>query len=291
MNLPDFLVIGAQRSATSWLYFCLKEHPDVFVPYKKEIEFFSRFYQNGIEWYARYFELRKQETAAGEVTPSYLADEASPERIRRHLPGVKLVAVLRNPVERAYSQYLKQVKAGAVSGSFQEASGKNPAFIKRGMYHAQLSRYWELFGREKICIVFYEDIKRDPVIVTRKIYEFLGVDPAFEPSCLRAVVPPESLQSGAVDPVSRLSSFLRKRLKAGPLIDAVKRTPVRKWVDVFLHALSPRPTVQKSRSEVSLGELDPELVAKLQDLFSRDVSDLSQALGRDLNALWSIPRQ
>ncbi len=104
-NLPDFICIGAQRAGTTWLYQCLKEHPAVFVPEKKEVRFFNYQYSEGLDWYRSHFEGHQPGQILGELTPDYHRQAEAIDRIAKDVPGVKLVYVLRDPVARAYSQY------------------------------------------------------------------------------------------------------------------------------------------------------------------------------------------
>src|SRR6056297_2233099 len=109
---PDFIGIGAMKAATSWIYKCLIEHPEVCGSSKKELHFFDRpqNYKKGIDYYISFFKHCPQDKAKGEYTPNYLYSPATPELISRHFPNVKIIVCLRNPAERAWSHYLFSVK-------------------------------------------------------------------------------------------------------------------------------------------------------------------------------------
>ncbi len=188
---PDFIGLGAQRAGTSWIYACLYEHPDICIPVK-EIHFFSRErnWPKGYEWYEAIFEECPQDAKTGEFSTSYLSDPATPERIHRRYPDVKLVACLRDPIDRAYSNYLNDIMAGIVEPdiSFGEALKGDLGYVERGRYATHLKRYLELFSMDQILTLIYEDSLKDPLSFIRTIYEFIGVDSSFVPSMVNARV-------------------------------------------------------------------------------------------------------
>lgn len=181
--LPNFLIIGAGRSGTSWLASNLRPHPEVFVPRVKEVHFFDRHYDRGIDWYRAIFQGRT-ESSVGEATPAYLYHERVCRLIHHHMPEIKLVAILRNPMERAYSHYLYLV-AQAMPGqlnytiSFEEKLRLTPRLIDTGMYMKKLQGYLELFPLENILILLYDDLKDDPVDFLENVYTFLNVERTF----------------------------------------------------------------------------------------------------------------
>ena len=146
----DFVGVGAQRSGTSWIYACLYEHPEICAP-MKEIHFFSRpRYEKGIAWYLAHFAKCKEGTKKGEYSTSYLYSPVAAERIHKDFPEVKLVVSLRNPIDRAYSQYRNAIKAGEVSKgmTFEDFIEKDKSALEQGQYYTELMRYLALFDRE-----------------------------------------------------------------------------------------------------------------------------------------------
>jgi hypothetical protein len=187
MILPDFLGIGTQRGATTWLYNCLKEHPELFLPDVKEVSFFNRDYEKGLHYYSNYFRGAETFKSVGEVTPGYLYCKDCPERIAECLPAAKMIVVLRNPVERAYSAYqFFMTKRSTIS--FEDAISKNADLLENGLYHEQLERYFSHYRRNQFLILLYDDLKQDNLGTIRKVYEFIGVDPAYEPSWVEKTV-------------------------------------------------------------------------------------------------------
>jgi hypothetical protein len=190
MAKPNFLIIGAEKSGTTWLYDRLRRHPDVFMPEVKEIHYFNQLDSNhqprrnyerhGFEWYEDHFRAREGEAAVGEVTPMYLCDKQASKRIRTHLPNVRLVACLRYPTDRAYSHYWMARGKEHMTRSFREVVQKRTLrFIERGRYGKQLERYLSQFNRSQILVLVHEELFADPVQHLNAISSFLGVEDTF----------------------------------------------------------------------------------------------------------------
>jgi hypothetical protein len=184
---PDFIGIGAQRTGTSWIYACLYEHPHLCLP-RKEINFFSREpnWSRGFEWYEGIFAECPPNAVAGEFCTSYLVHTEAPARIRHRYPDVRLIVSLRHPVDRAYSNYLNDIVAGAVPSAtgFREALQSHPEYVEAGRYARYLRNYLDLFPREQLHVSIFDDARRDPLAAIQEIYRFLGVDPSFRPAML-----------------------------------------------------------------------------------------------------------
>ena len=183
---PDFIGLGAQRTGTSWLYACLYEHPEICMP-RKEINFFSRErnLRRGFEWYEAGFAECPPERLAGEFSSTYLSDPGSAARIHARYPRARLIASLRNPVDRAHSSYLNDLVAGEVSPDtpFSSAVAERD-YLGESRYAAQLRRYLDLFPREQLLVLIFERTNRDPAAALAAVYEFLGVDGGFRPAML-----------------------------------------------------------------------------------------------------------
>ena len=202
-TLPNFLIIGAARSGTTTLYSHLQLHPDVYLPANKRPEphFFlkSAEYDKGLEYYrARYFSAWLGQKAVGEASTSYLFGADVPRRVHAVLPSVKLICILRNPVERAFSSYWHTVKAGLERLSFAEAVATEAArrdelagtpageiapfaYAERGLYHSQLIRWLAIFDRAQMKIVIFDDFVRNPQGALADIARFLEVSPGALP--------------------------------------------------------------------------------------------------------------
>ncbi|MHC4215350.1 MAG: sulfotransferase domain-containing protein, partial [Planctomycetota bacterium] len=175
-----------QKAATSWLFSCLAEHPEIriaIVPNNKELNFFNQNYARGYAWYHRRFELGPWKT--GEYSPSYFYDRNVPERIYRYNPRVKLILSLRNPIERAFSQHLHEIRRNRLPPQlyrFSEALEQNLTYTEQGMYASHLERYLKFFDLSQIHIILFDEIKFQHRNVIRELFNFLGVNATFVPS-------------------------------------------------------------------------------------------------------------
>jgi len=181
--LPNFLLIGAARSGTTWIEKNLRAHPDVFLPARKELHFFDRDYAKGLEFYAAYFAEWSGQKAVGEASPSYLSagrpGHDIPAMIAQHLPGVRLIASLRNPVDRVYSRFwnAKAKFDHNAQLSFEQKLLDKPEFLDEGTYADHLERFFRNIPRERMLVLLYDDLVADGRGFMRRIYEFLAIDP------------------------------------------------------------------------------------------------------------------
>lgn len=211
---PDFLGLGAQRAGTSWIYACLYEHPEICAP-EKEINFFSRDsrWEKGFSWYESFFEDCGADQRAGEFSTSYLHHPDTPGRIHERYPDVQLIVSLRNPVDRAFSSFRNDIVAGDLPASidFENALERWSKYVEIGRYASHLSRYLELFSRDQLLVLVYEESREDPTGFMRRIFKFLDVDPGFEPSMLEETVNPsrEPVVPGVDGVLNRFASWFR----------------------------------------------------------------------------------
>jgi hypothetical protein len=187
--LPNFLVIGARRSGTTWIHLNLSEHPEVFMPkHVKEVHFFDRHYEKGIDFYESHFREATTEKAIGEATPAYLDYPEVCPRIQQHLPDARLIVTLRNPVDQLYSRFIKASgkgkRRGDISG-FDEFVRSNSSMHERGFFIDHLKRYSRSFSRNQMLVVFFDILDESPKDYYRQILTFLEVDPRFTPSFIK----------------------------------------------------------------------------------------------------------
>ena len=209
MTMPNFLVIGAAKSGTTALYHYLAQHPAIYMS-RKNPNFFLFEGQpldfrgprirstiensvTSLEAYRALFDGASKETAVGEVSTLYLYLPRAVERIRRHLPEARLIAILRHPAERAYSNFAHAVRIQLEPlDDFCRALSEEERRIRdnwwpffhyrrRGYYYAQLERYFDLMDRRQIRIYLYEDFDTAPLGVLQDIFRFLDVDETFVP--------------------------------------------------------------------------------------------------------------
>jgi hypothetical protein len=194
---PNFLGLGAVRAGTTFLYYLLKAHPDIYVPPQKRPEphFFlkSSEYEKGCPYYLeKYFSAVNQEKVIGEISSSYLWGERVPSRIYRDFPQLKFIAVLRNPIDRAFSNYWHSKKNGWEKLTFEEALRQEDdrmaqlspadqeigpfAYKGRSRYGEQVERYLKYFNREQFFFVLFEEFIKDPQTQMKRIFDFLNVE-------------------------------------------------------------------------------------------------------------------
>ncbi|SFB01013.1 Sulfotransferase domain-containing protein [Lentibacillus halodurans] len=175
MVLPNFLGLGAQRAGSTWLYNHLINHPDIYMPCKrKEIHFFDRYYEKGVNWYEGFFYDGYKNI--GEITPNYLYEPEIPLKIYNLIPECKFIVILRNPVDRAFSQYLLAVRDKNEKRDFKMFLNNRSDVFKRGLYFEQLERYFSYFDKEQFLILIFEEVMDDPDEALGRIGEFLKID-------------------------------------------------------------------------------------------------------------------
>lgn len=180
MRKPDFLIIGSQKSGTTALKYYLNQHPDIWCP-SDELHFFDQRLHRGMEWYLSHFTGRT-EKVVGEKTPAYLYKEYIPKMIKEMKPDIKLIALLREPVSRAYSEYNMIHLKGQIPYSFEKlVLDKNGEVrpervcIQRGMYANQLTNLYKYFSKNQVLILKAEDLRENRKETLEKVYDFLGV--------------------------------------------------------------------------------------------------------------------
>lgn len=180
MPKPSAIGIGAQKCASSWIHAVLAAHPQASVAREKELDFFSYYYDRGYRWYESLFDANSPAVLHFENSPSYFHDPRTPERVRAYDPDMKILLLLRDPVERAYSNHLHEVIKGHIPNlSFEEGLANNPSYLDQSRYGTHLARWLDVFPAAQVKVMLAESIKADPAAEARKVYEFLGIDPEF----------------------------------------------------------------------------------------------------------------
>jgi len=275
---PTFIGIGAQKSASSWLYEMLRGHPEVAVSDTKELNFFSYCFENGFRWYEGQFVARPGVVQAGEVSPSYLHEPGVVARAKSYAPDLRVLVSLRDPVERALSQHRHMVREGLISPddlSFETALDTNPTYVEQGLYAGHLSRWVAAFGRDRLHAVLMEDIKHDSAAVVRRLYEFLEITPTFVP--------------GEIDEPRNKSYVIRNPAVHTAVTTArLALTHVagdRAWKSLgnmglrrLYHGFN------RAESSAVIPTPRPETLERLRQRFRPDVEALEELLDRDLGA-------
>ena len=292
MKYPNFLIIGVQKAGTTSIYNYLRQHPQVYMSPIKETNFLEKDWEkvgreqnlynsNGIDTWEKYCQLfadAKDEIALGEASPNYLFHyKSSLERILKYVPEAKLIAILRNPIERAYSDYLMHIRdeiGEQLSLKAEiELRPRSSFLLKKGFYSTQLKYYFENFDNSQIKIYLYDDLKANPIKLMQDLYKFIGVDSSFCPDMS------EKVQMAQI-PKSRLVNKLLK-----------KQNPVRSFVAKNLKLFLPEAQRQKLRSQLIKLNSDGKEKAKLsqeerkmlKDLYQEEIVSLQELIGRDLS--------
>ncbi len=201
-RLPDFLIIGTQKGGTTSLHEYLAEHPRVSAPVTKEVHYFDHAHHRGSEWYRAHFRTPTQPNEiSGESTPYYLFHPLVPELVGRDLPDCKLIVILRNPIDRAFSHHNHERALGFEELPFEQAIAREPdrlkgeeerildepryrsfshqhhSYLSRGRYAEQLERWFQHADRDRFLILSSEDLFEDPRTAIAATQRFLDLEP------------------------------------------------------------------------------------------------------------------
>ncbi|MDQ4131308.1 MAG: sulfotransferase domain-containing protein [Actinomycetota bacterium] len=270
-RLPTFLIIGAQRAGTTSLTRYLDEHPQIYMYRAKEARFFDRHYGRGLDWYRSLFREAASGSELGEASPNYMYDEAAVPRMAEAVPNARLVAILRNPVDRAYSHYwlLRALEREPMSFAAAVRAESEPihagftspgprSYLDRGRYLRQLQHVCRYYPRQALHVLLFEDLRQRPEETFAELCRFLGVHDCFQPTMLGRQVNSH---------VTFHSVRLRDSTRNLP-------QPLRNLIGRFNTRPAPYPP------------MDPGLRADLQRLFEPDNAALATWLGRDLS-VWA----
>ena len=285
MNLPNFLIIGAMKAGTTSLYNYLNQHPQIYMSSIKEPNFFS--YKGNKqqpittkEQYNSLFAQVKDEIAIGEASTTYLSSRNAPEQIYQMLPNVKLIAILRDPAERAYSQYLMHYRSNSsvldeqelLNHFSQTIAEKRPGILGGGRYYNCLRRYLSIFDPQQFKICFFDDLKNKPAPLLEDIFAFLGVEKDFVISQTS-----KAYNSGGIPTNKGLHSYLdesKKRFNRTikPLLPKTLLDPLyQAYVNFRNGSLVKAPPLPEAIRQEVIEIYRPDIMA-LQELVQRDLS-------------------
>jgi hypothetical protein len=272
-RLPDFVVAGVPKGGTTSLFYYLQPHPQVWMPANKELHFFSNNFARGEDWFRAQFAGARPEHVTGEMSAEYLQHPRAVERMAELIPDVKVVAILRHPVERAYSHYQMQRAKFSATESFRDIVERELAggveavpqphapYLRGGRYHEHIQRFLQHYPRSSLLVLLMDDLKREPVRVYRELCAHIAVDS--DPL-------PENLGRRYNRTMPVRSRTMRKVMVR---LNLEKRLPgsLGQYLDYF------------NRDKGEYEPLDDDMRGQLLDYYRDDTTALAQWLGRDLS--------
>jgi hypothetical protein len=272
---PSFLVAGAPRSGTGWLLSALREHPQIFMPLE-EIRYFSFNYEKSIEWYHEFFDGVGSNKVKGEKSPSYIYANNAPQRIFNYNQNMKIIFVLRDPIDRAYSNYKMRLRGGDASGNIEKEMSTGSRIVDIGLYYKHISRYLKYFDIEDIKILIFEDVKNNPKKLFSNVCSFLGVDDGFEPSNLNEKYggsrPLPKFRDVWKMVVNASMYMSRKSKKIASVLEYVRKSRVVEYIH-RINSGEKYPKISNEKRE------------ELKSYYKHDVNKISEMLERELKWL------
>jgi len=276
-TLPNFLIIGAMKAGTTSLYHYLRSHPEVFMPEEKEIHFFNRDqdWELGAPWYERFFEDAGEAIAVGEASPGYAMyphRRRVPERIASLVPDVRLVYVIRHPIERMRSHYAHFLVSGRDVLPINDELVVNPLYLDMSRYALQIEQYLEHFDQGQLLIVLSEDLRHHRTATMHTVFSHLGVEPEF------------SVPTGEF----HRTSEKRKRTRFGTYLQRLPGYELARRTLPEGTRKSLYRTITAPAADPSAIEILPETMEALEDELKDDVKRLHEYLSRADFDGWGI---
>ena len=299
--MPNFLIIGAAKSGTSSLYAYLKQHPQIYLCPIKETNFFAfegeeinfpglrqnestKSYQAGfktdLESYQQQFKPKASEIAIGEVCPSYLYIPKAAERIKYYIPNAKIIIILRDPIQRAYSNFLHHIRDRVECyDNFTEALEAEKWRIKKSwwwgfhylnvsLYFEQVKRYFDLFDSNNIRVYLYEDFKTNSLYILKNIFQFLEVDGTFIPNIVTKYNTNAMPKNKILDTLIKESSLIKTIYQS--LISQQLRNKINSKITNLNTSIKPQLSAELQQELIPLFRED---IFKLQELIQQDLSE------------------
>ncbi len=284
----DFIGIGAVKCATTWISKCLDEHPQICLSRIKEVRFFNNVkkYRRGIDWYKSYFKNCPDDSIKGEFTPGYMNFNQVAERIKRLFPNAKLIVSLRNPIERAYSDYWYSKVRGFELNEFKKAIKENSRYVEWGFYYKKLKPFFELFPKENILVLIYEDITKNPLKFIQKIYHFLGVDKNFIPPSINKKIWTTSENQF---PFAGLNRIIIRSIKISKKNIFLKKIALLasslglKKVLSLMYRIGGMGRKMEGVKSLPKPPIEESVRKCLQQIYKNDIRNLEKLIGRDLS--------
>lgn len=224
---PNFIVAGAIKAGTSTLYHCLSQHPKVFMPHRKELRYFAYDVRNdwcisnsrafpikSFDKYLDEFAGVESHIAIGEASPNYMASAFAADAIYSKLPSIKLIFSLRNPIDCVYSAYQMDVREGRELRPLELALATTERRVERYKYAYHLKHWYELFDKEQILVISFEDLIGDTDATMQKVFAFLDVDTSFRPNMQNVATNKGGLPSGKLATQLHRATIVMRRVEA-----------------------------------------------------------------------------
>ena len=284
----EFVLVAAPRSGTTWLAAALAEHPQIWIPPNKEVNFFNEpflshwefKYERGIEYYKGIFEEAPSDTLRGELTPTYYVDLKSAERIYEHFPKTKILILLRNPADVVHSTFLKSREYYPTSDDLEGEIKNRPELLKLGYYYRHLKPFFDRFPSERIYVGMYEQFFSNLAESISTVYKFLGVDYDVKPSVLDKRINPRRSVRWPI--LVKMRHAVRRQVNT-PFLLPVKRLLTRA---VSLDLLDEQ-LIELNLEHGPLPELSLNTRCWLMELFAEDLGKFEELVNLDLSD-WRI---
>ena len=272
--VPNFAYIGTSKAGSTWLFNALAHHPEVYLPSSKGLYYFDSHFDKGRDWYLSQFAGADGQPAVGEISHSYLSSPEAPARIAELNPRMRLLVCLREPVDRAFSDYLDLLKNQQFDGPFEAAIEEFPRLLGRGRYATHLQRYLDIFPAEQIQVSLFDDLRGDTQAYADEVFDFLGISRLeLAPSDLQSRMPAGVPRNAALASGAKSMAKLVKRAGLARVRSRVKRSRLVRQA-LYRPYRDDRPTI------------DPALAARLRVDFVDEVQRLDSMLGRPVSERW-----
>jgi Sulfotransferase domain len=272
-RLPNFLYIGPDKAGSTWLHEVLLTHPQIFMTPAKDLYFFDRYYDKGVDWYAAHFERAGDEPVIGEVCQDYLFCASAAQRIEETLEAPRFMVILRDPVDRAFSSYLYMLKMGQQPGTFSEALTNRPELLDHGRYGTGLDRFADRFGERSIHVSVFDDLLADPQCFVDRVLEFLEVKPMeLTDELLQARLPASKARSPLLARLARAAADWTREHNGAAVVGRVKRA-----------AVVQRALYQPLRERPQAEESD---VARIREELEKDIRRVEGRFAVSLRERW-----
>ncbi len=275
--------VGFPRCGTSWIAKQLKDHPEVCFSVPKEVHFFDRERnrQKGFSHYSSHFEHCVDNQVVGEYTTSYFLSNQILEDIKNNYPNIKLIVSVRNPIDRAFSNYLHNKKRKGFKRTFtKEISDKNSMVLTSGFYHSHLSRIFNYFPKEQVHVIIFDDIKERPEEVMRGLCDYLDVSYHSVADFINEKVNSHNIFNFKSVYLNRNLKWIEYEVLHGRLNFIHKLFKGTIFSRFFYYLLQKNKKTKATNKKEVICEDDKE---KLINLYKEDIGNLSELLGVDLS--------